>query len=104
MSRDPNSCPTHPGALLREDLIPATGKSKTELSRTLGISLRHLHDFLSEREDVSLAVAERLAMLFGNSPLFWIGMQANYDAWHVPAGEDVPPTSGLIYAKQTDGR
>ncbi|OOY26357.1 transcriptional regulator, partial [Thioclava sp. L04-15] len=29
MSRDPARCPTHPGELLREDLIPATRKSKT---------------------------------------------------------------------------
>ena len=25
--RNPNRCPTHPGALLRDDVIPATGRS-----------------------------------------------------------------------------
>jgi hypothetical protein len=25
MPRNPDRCPTHPGALLREDVIPATG-------------------------------------------------------------------------------
>jgi hypothetical protein len=24
--RNPNRCPTHPGALLREDIIPAVGR------------------------------------------------------------------------------
>ena len=29
--RDPNRCPTHPGELL-EDIIPATHKTKTEIT------------------------------------------------------------------------
>ena len=44
MSRNPDRCPTHPGELLREDVIPETGKSKTEIARLLGISRQHLHD------------------------------------------------------------
>lgn len=36
--RDPERCPTHPGELLREDIIPATGRSKVEIARMLGIS------------------------------------------------------------------
>src|SRR5436305_1490775 len=30
--QNPNRCPSHPGALLREDVIPATGKTKTEIA------------------------------------------------------------------------
>ena len=37
--RDTNRCPTHPGALLREDTIPATGRPKAEIARLLGVSL-----------------------------------------------------------------
>ena len=36
MSRNPDRCPTHPGELLREDVIPATGKAKAEIARMLG--------------------------------------------------------------------
>ena len=35
--RNPDRCPTHPGALLREDVIPATGKTKAEIAQLLGI-------------------------------------------------------------------
>ena len=35
--RNPNRCPTHPGALLREDVIPATGLNKIEIAERLGI-------------------------------------------------------------------
>jgi antitoxin HigA-1 len=36
----------HPGELLREDVIPASGKSKAEVARLLGISRQTLYDIL----------------------------------------------------------
>src|SRR6266700_118210 len=50
--RNPDRCPTHPGALLREDVIPATGKTKAEIAQLLGISRQHLYDILRERKPV----------------------------------------------------
>ncbi len=87
--RDPNRCPTHPGELLREDVIPATGKSKTEIARLLGISRQHLHDVLSEKKPITPAVAVRLGKLFGDGPGIWLRMQASYDAWHAEREVDV---------------
>jgi hypothetical protein len=40
--RNPDRCPTHPGALLSEDVIPATGKTKAEIAQLLDISRQHL--------------------------------------------------------------
>ena len=99
MSRNPDRCPTHPGELLREDVIPATGKPKAEIARMLGISRQHLHGVLAERKSVSPEVAVRLAKLFGNEPLFWIRMQGAYDAWHASREVDVSSISPLIAAE-----
>ena len=33
--RDRNRCPTHPGELLREDVIPATGKTSERFFKSL---------------------------------------------------------------------
>ena len=99
MSRNPDRCPTHPGELLREDLIPATKKYKAEIARMLGISRQHLHDILAERKPVSPEVAVRLAKLFGNEPLFWIRMQGAYDAWHASRDVDVSAVPTLIAAE-----
>jgi hypothetical protein len=41
--RSKNRCPTHPGALLRDDIIPATGRTKAEIAGLLGISRQHLY-------------------------------------------------------------
>jgi hypothetical protein len=67
MSRNPNRCPTRPGELLREDVLPEVKKSRAEISRLLGISRQHLHDILAERKPVSqrlqFALASCLAMV-----------------------------------------
>jgi plasmid maintenance system antidote protein VapI len=47
--QNPNRCPSHPGAMIREDMLPATGKTKIEIARLLGISGRHLHDITQEK-------------------------------------------------------
>jgi addiction module HigA family antidote len=87
--RNSARCPAHPGALLREDVIPATGRSKTEIADLLGISRQHLHDILRERKPVSPAIAVRLGKLFGDGAGVWTRMQAAYDTWHAERDEDV---------------
>jgi addiction module HigA family antidote len=79
--RNPNRCPTHPGALL-SDVIPATGKSKAEIAALLGISRQHLYDILKERKPVSPAVAVRLGKLFGDGAGVWVRMQGAHDTWN----------------------
>jgi len=99
MSRDHNSCPTHPGELLRKDVIPATGKSKAEFARMLGLSRQSLHDILAGHERVSVEVAARLAKLLGPEPLFWIRMQGAHDAWYATRHVDVSGVPTLAAAK-----
>jgi addiction module HigA family antidote len=99
MSRNPDRCPTHPGELLREDVIPATGKHKAEIARMLGISRQHFHDILAERKPVIAHVAVRLGKLLGNEPLVWIRMQGAYDAWHASREVDVSSVPTLIAAE-----
>jgi addiction module HigA family antidote len=93
--RDPHRCPTHPGELLRDDIIPATGKTKTEIASLLGISRQHLHDILEERKPVSPAVAVRLGKLFGDGTAVWLRMQAAYDAWQAERKIDVSGISTI---------
>lgn len=87
--RNPTRCPSHPGEILREDIIPATEKPKAEIARLLGISRQHLYDILDERKPVSPAIAVRLGKLFGNGPGLWIRLQGAYDQWHAEREVDV---------------
>jgi addiction module HigA family antidote len=81
-TRNPDRCPAHPGELLREVIIPGTGRTKTEIASLLGISRQHLYDIIGERKPVSPAVAVRLGKLFGDGAGVWVRMQAAHDAWH----------------------
>jgi antitoxin HigA-1 len=87
--RDRGRCPSHPGALLREDVLPATGRTKSEIAGLLGISRQHFHDILREKKAVSPAVAVRLGKLFGDGAGVWLRMQAAYDTWHAERAIDV---------------
>lgn len=87
--RNPARCPSHPGALLREVEIPATGRTKVEIAGLLGISRQHLYDILREAKPVSPAVAVRLGKLFGDGAAPWLRMQAAHDTWHAEQSIDV---------------
>jgi antitoxin HigA-1 len=71
--------PTHPGELLREEILPALGKSISELADLLGVSRQTLHAILAERAAVTPMMALRLGKLCGNGPNLWVSLQARYD-------------------------
>ncbi|ATO57124.1 HigA family addiction module antitoxin [Bartonella sp. 1-1C] len=87
-TRNPNRCPTHLGDLLA-DIIPETGKTKSEIAQMLGISRQHLYDILKAKKPVSPAISARLGKMFGDGAAIWLRMQANYDAWHAERDIDV---------------
>ena len=87
--RGKSRCPIHPGALLRDDVIPATGRTKVEIAGLLGISRQRLYDIPGERKPVSPAIAVRLGKLFGDGAGVWTRMQGAYNTWHAERTEDV---------------
>jgi addiction module HigA family antidote len=70
---------THPGELLREDVLPALSKPKTEIAHLLGISRQTLYDILDEKQPITPAMALRFGKLCGNGPDLWMNMQIKYD-------------------------
>ena len=71
--------PMHPGEMLREDILPALGKTRTEIAGLLGISRQTLFDILGERQPITPAMALRFGKLLGNGPDLWIDLQRAYD-------------------------
>ncbi len=71
--------PVHPAEILREDVIPALGRPKTEIARLLGISRQTLYDLLNERQPVTAQMALRIGKLTGTSADSWLNMQGQYD-------------------------
>ena len=78
--------PTHPGAILREDLLPSlTGMSVSSFARCLGVSRQTLRTVLAERRGISPEMALRLGKLLGNGPQLWLDMQIKHDLWQARA-------------------
>jgi addiction module HigA family antidote len=73
--------PTHPGALLREDVFPAMNVHVATAAKELGVSRQLLHKILAEKAPVTPEMALRLGKFCGNGPELWIGMQLDYDLW-----------------------
>jgi antitoxin HigA-1 len=71
--------PMHPGELLREDVLPALGKSKTEIAKLLGVSRQTLYDIIEEKQPVTPAMALRIGKLCGNGPDLWLNLQRRFD-------------------------
>jgi antitoxin HigA-1 len=81
--------PLHPGELLREDIIPALGKPKTEIARLLGISRQALYNILNENAPVSAEMAVKIGKLCGNGPTLWLNLQRAFDLWQAQRRVDV---------------
>jgi addiction module HigA family antidote len=79
--RDPNRKPTHPGAVIREDVLPALGITQAQLANHLGVSRLSVSDILLEKRGVSAEMAIRIADAIGGTPESWLRMQEALDLW-----------------------
>jgi addiction module HigA family antidote len=73
--------PSHPGVLLREDVLPALRLTVKEAAGKLGVSRQTLHAILSEKSAVTPEMAVRLGKFCGNGPELWLRMQVAHDLW-----------------------
>lgn len=81
--------PTPPGKILAGTVLPASGKSKTEIARLLGVSRQTLYDVLDCKQPITPRMAVRIGKLCGNGPRLWLNMQAAHDLWEAQQTTDV---------------
>lgn len=73
--------PSHPGALLREVVLPAMQVSISQAARDMKVSRQQLHKILAAERAVTAEMAARLGKYCGNGPELWLNMQTAYDLW-----------------------
>ena len=86
--RDKNRRPTHPGELLREDVLPALGMTQTAFAERLGVSRLTVSELLHGKRGLSADMAVRLARLLGTTPESWLTMQQSVDLWELEREKD----------------
>lgn len=73
--------PTHPGEMLREDLLPDYKLTVSGFAKAIGVSRQTVNEVLRERRAVSPEMALRPSRLFGNTPDFWLNTQRAVEMW-----------------------
>ncbi len=73
--------PTHPGAVLREDVLLPLGLTVTRAAKLLGVGRKTLSKLVNERTSLTADVALRIAKATGTSPESWLDMQQKSDLW-----------------------
>jgi len=73
----------HPGALLREYVLPALRLSVSQAARDLGIARQTLHRILAGNAAITPEMAARLEKLCGVPSRFWLKRQQEHDLQRV---------------------
>ncbi len=73
--------PTHPGEVLREDVINPLGLTVTEAAKRLGVTRKTLSALINCKASMSLEMAVRIGKATKTSPESWLFMQAKLDLW-----------------------
>jgi len=70
---------THPGELLKEEILKANNLSVTEAASMLGVTRAALSNVINEKAAISPLMALRITKVFGGTAEFWVRMQAAHD-------------------------
>jgi addiction module HigA family antidote len=81
--RNPKRRPTHPGEILREDVLPALAMTQAAFAQRLGVSRLSVSDLLHGKRAMTPEMAARVAKLLNTTPESWLRMQEAVDLWEV---------------------
>lgn len=70
--------PIHPGEFLRE-LLDELGMTQAHFARTIGVSPMRVSHLVHGTRPVTAELALLLGRAFGQSPQYWLNLQAGYD-------------------------
>jgi addiction module HigA family antidote len=95
----------HPGHHLAEQL-EVLSISAAELGRRLGVPTNRIAAIVNGQRAVTGDTALRLGHFFGNSPQFWLGLQALYDLRSAEqrVGREIDALPTLDTNRKTSGR
>ncbi len=73
--------PTHPGIVIKEDILKPLELTVTAAAKDLGITRKALSELINERSSLSPDMAVRIARATKTSPESWMNMQQKLDLW-----------------------
>jgi len=79
MNNDKLIKPVHPGKILLQEFLLPFGISQYRLAKDINVPARRINEIVKQKRAVTADTALRLALFFGMSASFWIGLQADHD-------------------------
>ena len=73
-----NLPPVHPGEFIRE-ILDELGMTQADLARAVGLSTMRISHVVNGRRPVNAEMALLFGKAFGQTPQYWINLQAAYD-------------------------
>ena len=71
--------PVHPGIILLEEFLKPMELTQARAARDLKLSARVINNIVRGGRSINAEIALRLSRYFGNTPQFWLSLQADYD-------------------------
>ena len=72
--------PTHPGEILLTEFLEPMGISQYRIAKAIDVPPRRINEIVHGKRGISADTGLRLSRALGLTDMFWINMQANYDA------------------------
>jgi addiction module HigA family antidote len=69
----------HPGEVLFEEFIKPMNLSQNRLAIDMSVDATRISEIVLGKRSLTVDMALRLGRFFGNSPQFWLGLQAQFD-------------------------
>jgi addiction module HigA family antidote len=70
--------PVHPGEFLKE-ILDESGLSQAAFARIVGLSTMRISHVVSGKRPVTAEMALLFGKAFGQTPQYWLNLQADYD-------------------------
>ncbi|MFZ6755490.1 HigA family addiction module antitoxin [Undibacterium sp. Dicai25W] len=81
IERDPNRMPTHPGEILKENVLPELRISRAALAKKLNVSRYTISKILQAKASLSAEISIALEAHVGSTAEQWMRMQIAHDLW-----------------------
>jgi addiction module HigA family antidote len=72
--------PTHPGEILLTEFLEPMGISQYRIAKAIDVPARRINEIVHGKRGITADSALRLSRALGLSDMFFINMQAHYDA------------------------
>ncbi len=86
-----NRVPTHPGEILRRELLVPLGITQVALAAHIGVPVQRVNELVRGKRGVTPETAWLLAQAFETTPDFWLNLQAAYDLARTRPERTIPP-------------